>query len=506
MASRFKCQGKYRQAADYFDRAARVSQRSIYIEVNRSACRVLASPEAPHEGISLYQALRTNILGIRERPLDEWDELVLCECCFAIGDVEDAFRHCRAALALANGPKSALSAARHLQLFVKVGFRAEVAAELAGRLRNGAKLSPADSAIPTPHLDPSSLPVLVHMSDIHFGGATKDGKLVLKHRFFNGVNERPLIEHFRDELESATSPMKVKQQRLHIVCSGDFTYVGSNTEFKEALEFLNHAVKSAKVPKSRVHLVPGNHDINWALSRSDLSQRFDNYLAFVQNFYGAALASKRFPLINWPISLADHRPNPWDLLYVCPEKEHQMVVFGLNTCVYENEQHHFGFVGERQLTSLRKLVINGKYPSDWLKVVVMHHHLHPMPELLKPRTTEEPWLDMSILRDSGLVEAYLAELGFDMLLHGHKHRALLREVTLRDTSVPPNSRRPLIVCGAGSVSCNELEHSEANQYQVMEVKRLPRTKDAEFIRVSWRALPVKPGAEWTTSNVFNIVG
>jgi tetratricopeptide (TPR) repeat protein len=506
VGGRLKRLGKFEEAAQHFDRAAEVSQRSIYIEVNRAACRVLAKPKAPTEGLVLYETLRNHILSLNDRPLDEWDEIVLCETFFVAGMDREAKEHLRAALALTTSPKSVLSSARHLELFAKVGFRPELATALVRLMR--ASIAPgATPSLGAPVKDDNRpTPVFVHVSDIHFGGIMVDGKVIPKHRFFDGVNERPLVDHMVDECKQPGGLKQFEASRLHIVASGDFTYTGNATEFKEALSFLKAFSKTANIPKSRVHLIPGNHDINWSLERSDASQRFDNYLSFVQAFYGVKLASQRFPLIKWPISLSAPRPKAWDLLYICSYPEKSLLLAGLNTCVYESEQHHFGFVGERQLQSLRRIITEGGYARETLKVLMMHHHLHPLPELLKPRGIEIPWLDMSILRDSGLVESYLAELGFDVLLHGHKHKSILREVVLRDASVPPASRQPLVVCGAGSLGCNVLEHSEANQYQIIEIQRMPRAKDAEFLRVTWRMLQLKPGAEWVTTNVFGVLG
>jgi hypothetical protein len=128
--------------------------------------------------------------------------------------------------------------------------------------------------------------------------------------------------------------------------------------------------------------------------------------------------------------------------------------------------------------------------------------------MLSPRGNQEVWLDVSTIRDAGHVERYLEKMGFDLVLHGHKHKPQMRETLVRDpdpTLLKAEPRR-LIVCGAGSVSCTELEHNESNHYEVLEIRQIPRREGAEFLRVEWRVLPVTPGAEWTTSKAWDLLG
>ena len=64
----------------------------------------------------------------------------------------------------------------------------------------------------------------------------------------------------------------------------------------------------------------------------------------------------------------------------------------------------------------------------------------------------------------------------------------------------------MIVCGAGSVSCTELEHNVANHYQIIDVRRVPRRPGAEFLRVDWRIMPLDAGAEWFSTKIWEILG
>jgi hypothetical protein len=104
------------------------------------------------------------------------------------------------------------------------------------------------------------------------------------------------------------------------------------------------------------------------------------------------------------------------------------------------------------------------------------------------------------------VEQILERHGFSLVLHGHKHRPQSRDTLLREVGPQKGHPRHLIVCGAGSASCLELEHSVPNQYQVIEVRHIPRRAGAEFVRLTWRALDLAPGSEWVTTESWEILG
>ena len=105
-----------------------------------------------------------------------------------------------------------------------------------------------------------------------------------------------------------------------------------------------------------------------------------------------------------------------------------------------------------------------------VKVAVLHHHLHPHPESATGKRGKEAiWQDLSTIRDAGLVERQFERLGFDIVLHGHKHQHMLRETLVKDGVEADQQFKRLIVCGAGSVAVDESElpRGTENQYQVI---------------------------------------
>jgi len=138
---------------------------------------------------------------------------------------------------------------------------------------------------------------------------------------------------------------------------------------------------------------------------------------------------------------------------------------------------------------------------------LLHHHLHPFPEQIK-KENSEIWQDISTIRDAGITERKLEKMGFDVILHGHKHKPQIRETAIRDKSDGMKYSPKLIVCGAGStgVVAAELEHDVMNHYEVLEFIRNPRKMGIDFLQIEWRELAHVSDAEWITSNKLIIAG
>ena len=427
---------------------------------------------------------------------------MLGEAGFALGNDAAAAGHYERAVALASSLNSVEGAAAQLELFADAGYRPDAARRLASQLRKHLEGSRAAPPAPTP-AQPKGLrtapPVIVHLSDLHFDARSESGV----HRFDSDPSERSLAEHIVEDLQSGS--WHFGNSPLHLVVSGDLAWKGLDSEFQRAEQCLEEIITGLGIPKERVYVVPGNHDVNWSLAEADPSRRFENYLRFLGRFYGEALVRERYPRVG--LLLTDEPPAAADILSVVRDDEAGLIVASLNSCVYETPSHHYGYLGEKQLKLLRDSIVRLGATDHLVKVAVVHHHLHPFPEyLVPPAPGREIWTDVSTIRDGGIVEQLLEKLGFSLILHGHKHRAQSRETLLREVGQQKAPARALLVCGAGSASCLELEHSVPNQYQVIEVKQAPRRAGAEFVRLSWRTLDLAPGAEWVTSEAWEILG
>lgn len=508
MGGLYKRQERYDKAVECYTKAARISPNNLYIHVNQAAMSILLDPDSPEMGMLLYRDL-IGVIEKKEGTKDEWDELLLGEAHFALGEVDAARGHYLAAKKTATSPKSLRSAADQLEIFGAAGFRKSHAVALANLLRGSADvftgtIEVAEDAPAATPAEVEGLPLLVHLSDLHFGW--KGEKYM--HRFVKDEYSYTLTEHMIGEFASRRARFMKEPERLHLVVSGDLTYQGNKKEFKLAEDFLNEVCKGLHIPKERVSIVPGNHDLNWGLDKADKELRFDPYIGFLVSFYGADLFKKRYPRVKTDLAFYSERPAPDDLVSVYHDPKARITIVGLNSCIYEDNQHHYGFVGMRQLDAVEELLDDHESSKDVVRVAVFHHHLHPFPEPIVKAVNSEVLTDLSSLRDAGFVERRLEELGFDLILHGHKHKAQVRETSIKDVRTSASGGAKLIVCGAGSVSVceEELEHNMSNHYEVVEILRSPRAKGANFLNIEWRELALAPGAKWTTAGNWRVVG
>lgn len=254
-------------------------------------------------------------------------------------------------------------------------------------------------------------------------------------------------------------------------------------------------------------ICPGNHDVDWNISKVDRTRRFDNYLVFLSEFYGMELFRELYPLVSWDLLINSPRPKPMDIVSRQVFPKDGLLFLSLNSCVYETEEHHYGYVSGKQLRNCTT-TLDGVLDDDSLvRIVIMHHHLHPFPEPVSFTPGGDHWHDQTTIRDSALVEKYLEKNNFDIILHGHKHKSQIRETVVRDPTLD-DSAPSLIVCGAGScgVQSKELEHNVPNHYQVLELLNAPRRQGVDFVRVEWREIALAPGAEWVTNRTWILRG
>lgn len=489
--------GDYEEAARCYRRGVELAPDDPYMLVNLAAIEIIATPTAPERGIERYHDLIALLDNQRESP-DEWYELNLGEAYFAIGDDSRALEHYALARGLASSPKSLKSAESQLRLFAERGFRSAATRPLVELLTEGVATY---GTRPVSRRTADRHPVLVHISDLHFGA--RDGESV--HRFDTDPSEMSLAQHLVEEYADTVSRWSVDPRSLFLIVSGDLTWNGSPNEFDLARACLMEFCDRTELPPERVSFVPGNHDISWHLSRDEPASRFNNYLGFLASFYGNDIAGERYPDLGWPLVVGEPPPKAAQIVGMVVYEEAGLVVATLNSCVYEDDQHHYGFVGEPQIRRLREQLKPLDRHAGVVRVAVIHHHLHPFREYL-PRDRRETWADLSTIRDAGFVESVLERLGFDLVLHGHKHKPQTRETLLRDTGRQKRAARPLIVCGAGTISCVELEQAHANHYELIEVLQVPRRPSVPFVRVRWRELSQVAGAEWTDTELYDIYG
>ncbi len=169
------------------------------------------------------------------------------------------------------------------------------------------------------------------------------------------------VNFMQDMLESCIHEVNEIDPDL-LVLSGDLTGFGFKEEYKKADEYV-------RCFKQKKLIVPGNHDARY---RGDLY--FEKYFG-----YG-----------NTVLKVSD-----------------DLTLIGLDSTIPDLDEGAIGRGKQRWLKKQLK-----KIPEESLKIVVLHHHLIPIPMTGRER---------SVLNDAGDVLRILVEEGVDVVLSGHRH-------------------------------------------------------------------------------------
>ena len=245
---------------------------------------------------------------------------------------------------------------------------------------------------------------ILHLADLHFGKSA-------------------FARVCRTQLETDLIQELGIKRLEYLVISGDITNSSTEEEYDAAFAMVDGLVKRFGLDSSRVVIVPGNHDLNWELSKkaypfiyqSDLpkSLQEDRYIqagevggllrddelylkrfAIFSHFYRRIYSGQDFPLDEAAQVRFVERP------------EDRILFLGLNSCWQLD--HHFRDRASIHMPALTKAfdrLNDGKY-EGWLKIATWHH----------PVTGKE------MMNDEFM--QLLAIHGFQLCLHGHIHEAI----------------------------------------------------------------------------------
>ncbi len=236
-----------------------------------------------------------------------------------------------------------------------------------------------------------------------------------------------------------------------IVASGDLAEWARPAEFEQVHDFLAELAEGLGLGRSRVAVVPGNHDVNWKKCEAyflncqgDDTEPVPPYWPKWEPYFGMFT---RFYTGIPGITFA--RDQPWTLFEI---PELKTVVAGLNSTVAESHRDgdHYGYCGEAQLRAVaERLSVFER--EGWLRIGVMHHN---------PVINDEQ--DDAFLKDRAAFREIIAPR-LHLLLHGHTHQG-------RVESFGPDGL-PVLCAGSAGVRQGARPEDVPNQYQLVEITR-----------------------------------
>jgi 3',5'-cyclic AMP phosphodiesterase CpdA len=250
---------------------------------------------------------------------------------------------------------------------------------------------------------------LLHISDTHFG-----------------TEQEPVVE--------ALVRMAAEQDELDaIVISGDITQRARRSQFRKARSVVD------RLPRTRVVVVPGNHDI---------------------------------PLFNLPVRLlapyGGYRRAFGGNLE--PEYESErMLIVGVNTT--RPARHVDGEVSAEQIERVAKRLADAT--DDHLRIVVTHHPVHVITRVDRK----------NLLHGHGDAVRSWARAGADLVLSGHIHLPYVR--SLHDDF--PDLPRRMWAVQAGTAVSSRIRGRTSNSVNVLRYAPAARPRQCVIEKWDYRA-------------------
>jgi 3',5'-cyclic AMP phosphodiesterase CpdA len=245
---------------------------------------------------------------------------------------------------------------------------------------------------------------IAHCSDLHL--LSLDGARILdfaNKRWIGGMNL--LTNRGRHYHTAAFEDMVAdfNASRIdQVICTGDITNLALEQEFRFARERFD---KIALGPHN-VTVLPGNHDAYVAAGADHFAAIFADHFSSDAGW-------------SWPTAGVDEpdddgaAADPWPLVRVRGE----VAIIGLSTSLETPWFTAYGVVGPRQLRRLRAALADPRLAGK-LRIVAIHH----------PPAGEPARSRIRGLRDRDAFAAVLAEVGAELVIHGHEHQDLYAEL------------------------------------------------------------------------------
>lgn len=284
---------------------------------------------------------------------------------------------------------------------------------------------------------------IAHLSDAHLGPLPQPTLADLASKRLTGyVNWRRgrHIAHDMGVLGAIVADIAAHRPD-HVAFTGDVANIGLAAEFPAARRFLERLG-----PPAKVSFVPGNHD-NYV--RSSAAPLYRALGPWMSGDDASATAKPTFPYLR---------------------RRDGVALIGTNSAIPTLPFLASGRLGPQQLAELADLL--GDLRREGLCRIVMIHHA-PYRSATSPARQ---------LIDAAAFARVLAQVGAELILHGHNHRIQLTHLAGPDRAVP--------VLGAPSASAYAGSRQHRAGYHLVDI-----TPDGARSSIVVRSRGLKPGGQ-----------
>jgi 3',5'-cyclic AMP phosphodiesterase CpdA len=239
---------------------------------------------------------------------------------------------------------------------------------------------------------------IAHFSDLHLGTRGAPAWRFLNKRITGWVNLRAKRGRIHRPAYVRAIAREIAQLGIeHVVITGDLTNLSLETEYERARDVIE---RDLGLDPARVTVVPGNHDVytHGALA----SRRFEHYLApwLVSDLPELSVDANggRFPSVKLRDGVA---------------------IVALSSAVPRPPLVAAGELGAAQIAALGRVLA---HPEVGRRTVVLAMH-HPAATRWSSLKTY-----LEALRDAPALGLELRKLPRGMILHGHLHRRVQRDI------------------------------------------------------------------------------
>lgn len=296
---------------------------------------------------------------------------------------------------------------------------------------------------------------IAHVSDVHLGNDFF-WRSAYRRRWYRNTEDEALLKGLENALR--------KVNPAYVVLSGDLVNKCRKANFRHAAERLRTLLTNAGIDiRSRVLVIPGNHDVRLFPKDDEVFKRLKEFYYFLQDFFAEE-------------NLRARKAN-----FVLVDVERKLAFYCLDSTLKKKKGLAEGEVGIAQRDWLQdKHDELKKLRPDFdtfVKIAAVHHHPHPI-----EAGGQEQFMQ---LLDAGRVINVFQNLEVNIVLHGHKHFPHSLKHYYDDG-------RHYTVLGAGTATCPfvEEQNGEGNSFNVLklyptanllEVQRWKANNDKEYV-------------------------